>query len=103
MTSKEIRSSVDYRIAMAKHLRKNPRCFICGSIKGRIIHHKNCVKYFPELATNEDNLVTLCDYRSNDCHGRLHYTFKRSSKQKTTEDDFNRMVELMIHGRDIMK
>jgi len=95
MTGADIRKTREYRVARAKHIRANPRCICCGTIKGRAVHHKNGVRYFPEEACDPDNMVTLCDYRAKNSHSLFHNTFKRSYRMKCTKDDFDRFVKIM--------
>ena len=89
------RDSREYRIARAIHLRANPRCVCCGTIKGRAVHHLNGVKYFPDEICDPNNLVTLCDYRAKDSHSLFHNVFKRSTREKCTKDDFRRFATIM--------
>jgi len=96
-----IRNSKEYRIARAKHLRKNPRCIICGTIKGRSVHHMNSLRYFKDQACDLDNLVTLCDYRSNNCHSLFHTVFKHSYREKCTKDDFKRFMKLIMYKEQL--
>lgn len=91
----EIRNSREYRIIKAQHLRNNPRCIICGAIKGRVVHHKNNMSYFPELTCDLENLVTLCDYRAKDCHGLFHITMMGSYRKKCTEKDFENFIKII--------
>jgi 5-methylcytosine-specific restriction endonuclease McrA len=97
-----IRDTREYRLVRARHLRNNPKCRICGSIKGRAVHHMNSLRYFPDEALDPDNLVTLCDYRANNCHGMLHTVLKRSYRMKTTKDDFERFLKLLKFGKEKM-
>lgn len=93
--SKNIRNSREYRLMRIIHLRKNPRCIICGSIKGRVVHHLNSVRYFKDQIFDPDNLVTLCDYRANNCHGLFHTVFKNSYRCKCTKEDFKRFMKII--------
>lgn len=95
--AKNVRESKEYRIAKIKHLRNNPRCVICNAIKGRVVHHLNSVRYFPDEACDPNNLITLCDYRKNDCHGLFHNVFKGGTRKKTTKEDFERFLEVVNH------
>jgi hypothetical protein len=103
MKAKDIRKTREYRIAMIKHKRKNPRCIVCGTIKGRVVHHKDSMSYFPEKAIEEDNLVTLCDYRANNCHGSIHIDYKGGYRKKTTKKDFEKWLKIINHKEKIKK
>lgn len=49
---------------------KDGECFMCHSTKNLTIHHiKSRLKY-PELATNPQNIITLCQK----CHTKTHKT-----------------------------
>ena len=48
------------------HLKKQPRCQVCGGKSGLNAHHKKPFNDYPELELEPDNLITLCNTRR--CH-----------------------------------
>lgn len=62
--------------------RDNYECQVCKS-KGRFhigecVHHKKELKLYPELAMDNDNLITLC----NRCHNLIHEKHLNRKKEK---------------------
>lgn len=60
--------------------RDNNECKCCKS-KGRYapaecVHHKKEIKDYPELALDDDNLISLCSR----CHNQIHEKFKFYTK-----------------------
>jgi 5-methylcytosine-specific restriction endonuclease McrA len=68
-------------------------CSICGDTGNLQVHHKADGSTHPELRYCQDNAVVVCW----DCHRHLHCTYKKSYRQKTTEDDWNNFNELAYH------
>lgn len=52
--------------AQNKHLKRQPMCQCCRSVKNLQVHHIKPFHLFPELELVESNLITLC--MDNDCH-----------------------------------
>ena len=50
------------------HLETNPRCAICGSDKNIVPHHIIPVHLDPEKELDPDNLISLCESESFNCH-----------------------------------
>ena len=48
-------------------IRKNPKCFCCGSSKKLQVHHITPFSNNPELELVESNLISLC-MDKNECH-----------------------------------
>jgi len=60
----------DYRNLRNKTFERDGfACVECGFDGDLQMHHIQPVKEFPELATNEDNVITLC----KSCHKHLHF------------------------------
>jgi hypothetical protein len=83
-SSQNWRKTRDYRIWRVAVLRRDKKCVICGSMKGRHAHHIHGATFFPELRFEEDNGVCLCAV----CHMNFHCNFKRSYREKCDMDDF---------------
>ena len=49
------------------------------------VHHIQELKEYPELALNNDNLISLCTQCHNLRHGRNPYKFVRRTKRLTEE------------------
>ena len=63
-----VRRLPEVRSAMRRHRKKHPRCAWCGRDDGGLaVHHIRPVKFFPYLASQPENLLTLC-HSSRDCH-----------------------------------
>lgn len=66
-----------------EHLDKNPFCIVCGSTDDLEVHHIEPFHERPELELVEDNLCTLCESSSHNCHfifGHL-MNWKRKNKR----------------------
>ena len=48
-------------------VKENPKCAVCGSVK-IAVHHKLPFFLYPELELKKSNLISLCDWRGNNCH-----------------------------------
>lgn len=78
-----------YKTKKWKHKRKeilkrdNNECQKCKSKgrygKGECVHHIKHLKYRPDLALNDNNLITLC----NSCHNEEHPEKLPKNKLKT--------------------
>jgi len=82
-----------------KHLRGNPRCFICGKIKTREVHHIFSAKYFPKLINNPSNLVTLC----REHHSLYHNTFNGGWKKVSTRKKWNKFMKIVNTIKELNK
>jgi hypothetical protein len=92
------RATTDYRLWRVAVIRRDSRCVICNSLKGRNAHHINSGAYFPKLRFNVDNGITLC----RDCHTQFHCNFKNSFKEKCTEKDWNNFLELVKYLKEVL-
>jgi 5-methylcytosine-specific restriction endonuclease McrA len=52
----------------AEHLRGEPACRACGGEKKLQVHHVEPYHLHPELATDPQNLITLCERLGRRCH-----------------------------------
>lgn len=52
----------------AAFLRVNPRCAVCSTTKGCVPHHIQPVHIRPDLELSWDNLITLCESKTHNCH-----------------------------------
>ena len=51
------------------HLKLEPACAACGSVKKLNVHHKKPFHLFPELELDLNNLITLC--MDKECHEKI--------------------------------
>lgn len=82
-----VRNSYSYRKALKNHLEKNPFCAYCGRNKKLDVHHKIPVSIAPELADNENNLITLC--RKPSCHLIVGHMGSWKTYNKNVEETCN--------------
>jgi len=57
--------SSKWRKVRAKHLKKHPKCAVCGVKTKNQVHHVFPVHYFPEKELLMSNLITLCTRRNH--------------------------------------
>ncbi len=93
------RGTREYRVWRAIVIRRDVRCQVCGSIKGRTAHHKNSGSYFPEERYLPENGVCLCSR----CHTKFHTDYKRSFRTKCTEYDFENFMSLVRYFKKIFR
>jgi len=51
-----------------EHLRKSPNCSVCGSIKSVVPHHIIPFHVNPQLELDPNNLISLCEGDTFNCH-----------------------------------
>lgn len=52
----------------ADHLLKQSKCQACGETDNLQVHHIKPFHKFPELELDENNLITLCEGKTRNCH-----------------------------------
>lgn len=52
----------------SEHLKMEPICQCCGGKNKLQVHHKKPFHLNPELELNPNNLITLCEDGSHNCH-----------------------------------
>jgi hypothetical protein len=50
------------------HIRRNPACIVCGNTKNIVPHHIVPVHQNPERELDPENLVSLCEGDTFNCH-----------------------------------
>lgn len=65
------RRSSHWPAVRAAHLRREPRCMVCGGTEHVQVHHVVPFHVDPDLELAPDNLLTLCEAKDRLCH----YTF----------------------------
>lgn len=78
------RNSKECRIWRALIIRQQKVCIICGSKKTREVHHIKDGSNHPEHRFDLDNGIVLCKKH----HTLFHTKYKKSFRQKTTEEDW---------------
>ena len=57
-----------WRSVRDRYVSKNPACAVCGKASNLSVHHKLPVSLYPDRELDEENLVTLCQNNSFNCH-----------------------------------
>lgn len=60
--------SSGWRAVRVEHLKKFPRCIVCGSEKNVVPHHVVPFHLDPSKELDPNNLVTLCESPTFNCH-----------------------------------
>lgn len=60
--------SNDWKKLRKEHLIKNPNCAVCGSKKNVVPHHIIPIKEDPAKELDPENLITLCENKTFNCH-----------------------------------
>ena len=60
--------STMWRKVRDEHLRNNPACAVCGRKKNLVPQHVVPVHVDPSLELSPENLITLCEGPSFNCH-----------------------------------
>ena len=57
-----------WRKIRAEHLANNPKCAVCGSVENLVPHHITPVHLDKSKELDENNLITLCENDTFNCH-----------------------------------
>ena len=57
-----------WRSVRSEHLRNNPECAVCGRRTNLVPHHVVPVHMDPSRELDPENLITLCEGPSFNCH-----------------------------------
>lgn len=60
--------SSKWRKVRSDFLRQNPTCAVCGSEKNIVPHHIIPVHMDPDKELDPDNLISLCENKTFNCH-----------------------------------
>ena len=60
--------SSEWRVVREKWLKDHPQCAVCGSTKDVVPHHIVPFHVDPSLELDLNNLITLCETKSFNCH-----------------------------------
>jgi 5-methylcytosine-specific restriction enzyme A len=60
--------STGWRRVRAEHLRRQPRCAVCGGTRVLEVHHVQPFHLHPDLELDPKNLITLCESPGLACH-----------------------------------
>lgn len=72
------RNNYSYRKWRDDVLERDKNCMLCGSTNNLVVHHKKSFADYPELRTELNNGITLCD----SCHKKLHKGIKENGSRK---------------------
>lgn len=64
----KVTRSTKWAAVRKAHLKSQPCCQVCGASSLLNVHHIKPFHLFPELELQEDNLITLCEGTSVNCH-----------------------------------
>jgi 5-methylcytosine-specific restriction enzyme A len=75
------------------HLKIEPKCAACATVKFLEVHHKKPYHLFPELELVEDNLITLCESPAHNCHLIFGHSLLWAAYNPHVEEDAARAME----------
>ena len=84
------RNTREYRVWRANVIRRDIRCQLCDTLKGRHAHHINHATYFPELRFDEKNGICLC----SQCHNHFHNDYIGSTRMKCDAHDLSEYTKI---------
>jgi len=90
------RQTNEYRHWQIKCIRRDKVCQLCGSRKGRNVHHLKNGHDHPKYRFDVNNGITLC----RACHTAFHCSYKKSFREKCNENDWNNFIELLNYFKD---
>ena len=68
-------------------LQTHPMCIGCGGTRHLQVHHKKPVHLYPNLELDTKNLITLCAWRSRQCHLRIGHLFDWKAYNPRVDED----------------
>jgi hypothetical protein len=81
-----IRSS-HWETTRKNHLKLQPTCAACGNTNKLQVHHKQPFHLHPELELDQNNLITLCEDKSTECHFNIGHLRNWKSFNPDVETD----------------
>lgn len=69
------------------HLAVHPTCVACGTREQLTVHHVQPFHLFPQLELDLDNLLTLCESPTHNCHLWFGHLLNWSSWNVDVETD----------------
>lgn len=93
------RNTKEYRTWRAKVIRRDSRCVICSTLKGRQAHHIDHAMYYPDSRFDPDNGATMC----GTCHSKYHNDYHNSTREKCTHKDFSNFKALVEYIKGLCK
>lgn len=83
---------------------RDKTCQLCGARKDAKLqaHHIFSKSYFPELAYDLENGITLCSV-GNACHSRFHNMFMQGTRRKCDRKDWDRFLEVVGWSRAMVQ
>lgn len=89
--------SPKWRAVEKAHLRNNPACEACGSVRRTQVHHIQPFHLHPELELEPSNLISLCMDTAED-----HLVLGHSGSWRAWNPDVIRCAELARQGLSTM-
>ena len=84
------RGTREYRRWRGDVLARDGACVSCRAERKLQAHHLEDGSHNPDLRTDVGNGVTLC----GKCHTAFHTMYKKSFRERTTQDDFINFMDL---------
>lgn len=79
--------SPQWSAVRAKHLEKHSTCAACGCAQQLSVHHIQPFHLNPERELDQENLITLCEKPSRNCHFVLGHLLDWSAYNPSIESD----------------
>jgi len=85
------------------HLKANPTCAACGSVKDLEVHHIKPFHLFPELELDPGNLITVCESMFVEHHLKKGHTVNGKSSWKINNPDVVTMCAYLLEHLKVRK
>lgn len=85
--------SPDWAAVRDAHIAREPSCRACGGTDHLQVHHIRPFHLHPELELAQDNLITLCEHPSHDCHYHFGHFFDWHAWNPRVRSDAARFFE----------
>lgn len=92
-----LRRSNQWPVLRKKWLGIEPECQSCNKITKLEVHHIKPVHLYPELELNEENLITLCENPTMNCHFIMGHCLNWLAWNKDVRFDANQIRDSIIH------
>jgi len=87
--------STHWETTRKNHLKLQPFCVACGKVQDLQVHHKQPFHLHPELELDQNNLITLCEEKSEQCHLKIGHLGDWKSFNPNVEKDAQEKLALI--------